>query len=89
MERHGVVDAVAEEGYVFSGAAGDLDDPRLLVGADPGEHGGGRDGGFEVVVIERLDLGAAEHAGAVDTDVRAHLGGHQAVVAGDDLHVDS
>ena len=42
VQRHRVVDPVAEEGHVLAGATGHLDDPRLLVGADPGEHRRGR-----------------------------------------------
>jgi hypothetical protein len=37
MQRHRVVDPVAQEGHVLAGAAGDLDDARLLIGADPGD----------------------------------------------------
>ena len=40
----------------------DLDDPRLLVGADSGEHGRRRDGGGQLVVVEALELGAGQHA---------------------------
>jgi hypothetical protein len=85
VQRHRVVDAVAEERDVLAGAAGNLDDPRLLIGADPGEYGRRLDRGRELIVIDGLKLTAADHAGAVDPDLRAYLGCHQAVVARYDL----
>ena len=87
VQRHRVVHPVAEVRHVPSGAAGHLDDPRLLIGADPGEHRRGQDRRLELVVVEGLDLRAAAHARAFESDVRAHLGCHQAVVPGDDLHL--
>ena len=71
-------------------AAGDLDDPRLLVGADPGEHGRARDG----VATARRRRGCSISAPVrtaldVEPDVAAHLGRDGAVVAGDDLDRDA
>ncbi len=85
MEGDRVVDAVAHEADVDPGAPGDLDDPRLLLRTDAGEHRGSGDGGGEGVVVETLDFGATENRLHVDTYVAADLFGHDAVVAGDDL----
>jgi hypothetical protein len=56
VQRDRVVDPVAEECHVLTGAARDLDDPRLLIGADPREHRRRRDRRREGVIVERLDL---------------------------------
>jgi hypothetical protein len=88
VQCDGVVDAVAEEGDVGTPSAGELDDARLLVWADPGEHGGVRNHGGERVVIESLELGAGEDRLDVKSDVTADLASHGAVVAGDDLDGD-
>src|SRR5205085_8306181 len=88
VEGDGVVDAVTEEGDVDAGATGDLDDARLLFRADPGEHGCLWNGGCQFVVAEALELGAGEDLLNLEADVPAHLGGHGAVVAGDDLDGD-
>jgi hypothetical protein len=68
-----VVDAIAEEGDVGAAAAGDLDDPGFLVGADPGEHGGVADRGGEGVVVEPFQLGAGVDLLDVQADVAADL----------------
>jgi hypothetical protein len=86
MRRHGVVDAIAQEGNVGTARAGELDDARLVVGADACEDGRVRDGRAQRGVVEALELGARAHALDVDADVAADLDGHGAVVAGDDLH---
>ena len=52
MQRDGVVDAVAEERDVDARAPRDLDEPRLLVGADAREDRRVGDGGGERVVVE-------------------------------------
>src|SRR5450755_1134883 len=89
MQRHRVVYSVPEEGHVLSGTTRDLDDARLLIGADPGEYRRDPDRRLEVVVVERLDLDAAENPRAVDPDLRAHLGRDQPVVPGNDLYLDA
>ena len=87
VQGHRVVHPVSEERHVFSSATSHLYDPRLLIGADPSEYRRRQDRRFELVVVERPDLGAAEHTRAVDPDIGTHLRRHQAVVPCDDLHL--
>ena len=90
VQGDGVVDAVAEEGDVDAGAAGDLDDARLLVGADPGEDRRAR--GWRRPGRRRRARRARRRSGrrsTVESDVAADLGGDDAVVAGDDLDRDA
>ncbi len=89
MQRNSIVDPVAHVRDIDTGAARDLHDPRLLFGADPGEHGGVWDRGGERVVVERIDFDTGEYGFDVEADVLADLAGDGAVVAGDDLHRDA
>ena len=66
----------------------DLDDARLLVGADPGEDGRVGMAVGQLVVAQALELGPGQDPADVETDVAADLGGDDAVVAGDDLDRD-
>ena len=56
VQRDRVVHAVAQERDVDAGAARDLDDARLLLGADAREHRGVRDRRGERVVVECVEL---------------------------------
>jgi hypothetical protein len=52
-------------------ATGDLDDPRLLLRADPGEDRGVRDRLGERVVVEPFEIRAASHLAGIAPDVSA------------------
>ena len=90
VQRDRVVDAVAEERDVGAGAPGELDDARLLVGADAREHRRvGDRRGQRLVVEPRRAPAPVRTPSTVDAEVAADLGGDGAVVAGDHLHRDA
>jgi hypothetical protein len=70
-----VVDPVAEEGHVRAGAPGHLDQPRLLIGGDPPEDRRPGDRGGERIVVEAIEVSAAQGAVDGEPDVATDLGG--------------
>ena len=85
VQRHRVVDTVAHVGHVDAGASGDLDDARLLVGADSSEHRGVGDCRGEGIVVETVHGDSGQDSLDAEADVVAHLRRDGSVVAGDDL----
>jgi hypothetical protein len=89
VQGHRVVDAVAQERHVHAGTALRGDDAGLVLGADPGEHGGAGDQFGEPGVVGGVDVGAGDDPSGGQAEVGADLRRHRRVVPGDDLDLDA
>lgn len=86
MHRERVVDTVAEKGDTAALATTYCDDPGLVLGRHPGEHGRTRDSSGERDVVEGVNVFAGKHVAVpVQPKVSTHFGRNRRIVTGDDV----
>jgi hypothetical protein len=73
MQGKRVVDAVAKEGNAAAVEPLDTDDPCLVLGTDPGEHGGGCDRRRQLGVVETVRIRPGQSSIRTQPEVMAHL----------------